>query len=397
MSIERISENSYSIGIMNPSLRVFDIVMQAKYGTSYNSYFISGQKNVVIDTCHGNFFDEYMNNLRSITDIDKIDYVIVNHTEPDHSGSLKKLLDLNPKIKIVCTAIASKYLKQITNLDLDCICVKDGDSLDIGGRTLKFIVAPMLHWPDSMMTWFEDEKILFSCDFLGSHFCEPTVFDVSIHDKDAYLAEFEYYYNCIFGPFKKFVLSGLDKIKDLNPEAICPGHGPVLTETIQKRMSDYYKWSKTETPQDKFVAVLYASAYGCTKKLAKAAVDSINNSHGNIYAELIDVVSTPAQDISSKISRASGIMVGSCTINRDAPKIIWDALSSIDAINSRGKPAGCFGSYGWSGEAVGMIQERLRSLGFKVSDEVVKVNFMPTDEDIRSIENYAHEIVSAIK
>lgn len=381
---------------MNPSLRVFDIVMEAKYGTSYNSYFITGEKNIVIDTCHNDFFDEYINNLQSITDLDKIDYIIMNHTEPDHSGSLRKLLNLNPKIKVICTTPGSKYLKQITNLDFDCTCVKDGDTLDIGEANLKFIVAPMLHWPDSMMTWFEDEKVLFSCDFLGAHFCEPTGFDTAIHYKDAYLDEFKYYYQGIFGPFKQYVISGLDKIKNLDMKAVCPSHGPILTETIQARMDDYYRWSKNNSNEDKFIAVLYASAYGFTKKLAEASEESIN-SMGNIKAELIDVVSTPMEKIVEKISKASGIIVGSCTINRDAPKIIWDVLSSIDAVNSRGKPAGCFGSYGWSGEAVGMILGRLKGLGFKVKENGVKANFMPTDKDIENIKNYSKEIATSIK
>lgn len=394
MSIEKISENVYSIGVINPSLRIFDIVMKANYGTSYNSYFITGEKNVVIDTVHNDFFEEYINNLQSITDLNDIHYIILNHTEPDHSGSLKKMLQMLPNAKVICTTAGHKYLKQITNMNFDAQIAKDGEVLDIGGTKLKFIVAPMLHWPDSMMTWFEKEGVLFSCDFLGAHFCEPALLDTQIHYQNEYLSEFKNYYNGIFGPFKKFVLSGLEKIKNLNINAICPSHGPVLTKTIHNRIEDYHKWSLIDEPKEKFIVVLFASAYGFTKKLAEESADAINQS-GKIKAKLMDILSTPFEKIVETISDASGLLVGSCTINRDAPKVIWEILACIDAINSRGKPAGVFGSYGWSGEAVNMISERIKSLGFKLNENVVKVNFMPTEEDLEEMRNYALQIASA--
>lgn len=396
LGIEKISENVYSVGVINPSLRVFDIIMKANYGTSYNSYFITAQKNVIIDTVHDDFFEEYINNLSAITDLNDIDYIIVNHAEPDHSGSLRKLLKMLPKAKVVCTLCAQKYLKQITKTDFDAINVKDGETLDIGGKTLHFISSPMLHWPDSMMTWFEEEGILFSCDFLGAHFCEPSLLDTELHYEKEYLLEFKNYYNGIFSPFKNFVQQGLEKIKSLDIKAICPGHGPILTKTIKNRIDDYYNWSTQGADSEKFVAVIFASAYGFTKKLAEAAADSINKA-GDIKAKILDAVSTPIEQIVETISKCSGVMIGSCTINRDAPKIIWDILSQIDAINSRGKPAGVFGSFGWSGEAVEMIFERLKSLGFKVNENIIKANFMPSNNDIEKIKNFAKEVALQAK
>lgn len=395
MGIERVSKNVYSIGVINPSLRIFDIVMKANYGTSYNSYFITGDKNVVIDTVHNDFFSEYINNLQSITDLNEIDYIILNHTEPDHSGSLRKLLEMVPNAKIICTTAGHKYLKQIMNMDFDATCVKDGETLDIGNGNLRFIVSPMLHWPDSMMTWFEKDGILFSCDFLGAHFCEPALLDTEIHYQDEYLSEFKNYYNGIFGPFKKFVLSGLEKLKNLDINAICPSHGPFLTKTIKSRMNDYHRWSLGNDSEEKFILVLFASAYGFTRKLAEEAVCAINISK-KVKAKLLDVVKTPIDKISEDITKSCGLMVGSCTINRDAPKIIWDVLASVDAINSRGKPAGAFGSYGWSGEAVNMIAERMKGLGFRLNESVVKVNFMPTEDNLVTMRNYAKDIAESV-
>ena len=400
LGVERISENVYSIGVINPSLRVFDIIMKANYGTSYNSYFITAQKNVIIDTVHDDFFEEYINNLSTITDLNEIDYIVVNHAEPDHSGSLKKLLKMLPKAKVVCTLCAQKYLKQITNTDFEAINVKDGDTLDIGGQTLQFVASPMLHWPDSMMTLLKKEKILFSCDFLGAHFCEPNLLDTKLHYEKEYLLEFKNYYNGIFSPFKNFVRQGLKKIQALDLNAICPGHGPILTKTIKSRINDYYNWSTQSESSEKFIVVIYASAYGFTKKLAEAAFNAINeysNENKNIKAKILDAVSTPIEQIAKEISNCSGLMIGSCTINRDAPKIIWDILSQIDAINARGKPAGVFGSFGWSGEAVEMIAGRLKGLGFRVKEGPIKANFLPSNNDIEKIQNYAKGIAAETK
>lgn len=396
LGIVKVSDNVYSVGVINPSLRVFDIVMQAKYGTSYNAYLVTGEKNVLIETVHEDYFDEYIYNIGCLVDIKDIDYIIMNHTELDHSGSLLKLLSINPDITVICTNAANKYLKSILNRDFKCQIVKHEETLDIGGKLLKFIVAPLLHWPDSMMTYFEDDKVLFSCDFLGCHFCEPTMFDYNIKYKAEYLEQFEYYYNAIFGPFKPYVLAGIDKIKDLLIDIVCPSHGPVIVDSVKERLADYKKWSIKKEKQNKTIVIGYASAYNCTKKLALKAFDTIKE-NSNIEPLLIDVVSTPLNEISCKINDADALLIGSCTINRDAPKFIWDALSSIDVINTKSKPAGAFGSYGWSGEAVDMIKTRLSQLKYKFIGDGLKVNFEPTCDDLKSMEDYCMQIVNEIK
>ena len=396
MGIERISDNVYSVGILNPSLRVFDIVMEAKYGTTYNAYLITGSKNVLVETVHTDYFDEYLFNVQSLIDIKDIHYLVMNHTELDHSGSVRKLLKLNPDITIVCTTAAQKYLRAILNQDFNCIVVKQGDTLDIGNTELQFIVAPLLHWPVSMMTYHPVDQVLFSCDFLGCHFCEPAVFDRNIHYREAYLGEFAYYYAGIFGPFKPHVLSGLDKLEGLALQAVCPSHGPVLVEGIRERMADYRAWSTPEPKTGKNILVLYASAYGCTRLLAETAANAISE-NTQIKAECIDVVFTPLSEVAAKANGADALLIGSTTINRDAPKIIWDVLACIDAINVKGKPAGVFGSYGWSGEAAGMLKTRLSDLKYKVLGDGIKVNFMPDEADLQTMADYAVQVANMVK
>ena len=175
MAAIKVTENIYSVGILNPIMRIFDVVMRTDYGTTYNSYVVKGeQKTALIETCHKTYFDQYLNNIREVVEPEKIDYIILNHCEPDHSGALAELLAVCKNAEILVSRAGSIYLKNITNrTDLKMRAVKDGEEIDLGGKTLKFINAPFLHWPDSMFTWEAQSGTLFSCDMFGSHYCEP--------------------------------------------------------------------------------------------------------------------------------------------------------------------------------------------------------------------------------
>lgn len=397
MSAIKLTNDVYSVGVLNPGLRVFDIIMESKYGTSYNAFLITGEKNVLIDTVHVSFFEEYLQNIRQVVDLSSIDALIVNHTEPDHSGSIEKLLELKPDLKIYCTVPAKKYLSGIVNHDFPCTVVKDGDGYDLGdGRELKFIIAPLLHWPDTMFTWMPSEKVLFTCDFLGCHYCEPTMMDTTIHYPDKYWDEFQYYYGGIFGPFKPYVLAGLDKISGLPVEMICTSHGPCLKKNIRRCEDLYRLWSTPQDAEKKTVAILYASAYGYTEALAKAACEELSQNE-SLNVRMMNIVFTPFDEVISLIHSADAVLTGSCTINRDAPKIVWDMLAGVDAINTRGKPAGAFGSYGWSGEAVPMMKDRLEHLKFHFIGDGLRVNFKPTEDDLKAMKAYAAEVAAAIK
>lgn len=387
---KKLKDNIYSIGVLNPSLRVFDIIMKTEFGTTYNAYLIKGQKNALIETVHENFFDEYLENIESLIEIKDIDYIILNHTEPDHTGSVRRLLELNPDITVISTAPGSKYVSGISNSKIKAQIVKNNDTLDLGnGKVLKFIIAPFLHWPDSMFTYLENDSILFSCDFLGAHYCEPRIIDTHIKYYSDYADAFQYYFEAIFGPFKKSVLDGLDKIKDLNIDMICTSHGPVLTENIDKAKTKYRSWCEEalKPNENKKCLILYVSAYGYTKKLAETAYDKLK-AETNCDVDIINIIEESLFVIKEKLEKADAIMIGSPTINRDALKPVWDVLSITDAIINRGKPVAVFGSYGWSGEAVGMIKNRLESLGLKVIDDGLRVNFNPDQDDINRMKEY---------
>ncbi|MEG0230270.1 MAG: FprA family A-type flavoprotein, partial [Oscillospiraceae bacterium] len=328
MSARIIKQDVFSVGVMNPALRVFDIIMKTEYGTSYNAYLVKGEKTALIETVHVNFFDEYLENIQSIVDVQSIDYLILNHTEPDHTGSIAKLLEKNPNIQIIGSMAAIKYAGAIVNSDFNKKIVKDGETLDLGnGKVLKFMISPFLHWPDSMFTYLESEKTLFSCDFLGAHYCEPRVFDNHVMYKDKYAAAFDYYYAAIFGPFKEYVLKGLDKIKDLDLDVVAPSHGPVLVEGIKAAMDKYRQYSLPVLNKNeiKKILILYVSAYGCTKTLAKRAYDVCKEAGFDV--EMHDIIKNDESFLAGKIHEADGLMFGSPTINRDALKPVWDMIS----------------------------------------------------------------------
>jgi len=390
----KIAGGVHWVGALDPQLRVFDIIMKADHGTSYNAYLITGgEKVAVVDAVKAPFYEEYIENIRSLVDPKDISYVVVNHTEPDHSGSLARLLKDAPAAKVVCDRQCKNFVKNILNKDVDPMLVQDKDVLDLGkGVELSFVHAPFLHWPDTMFTYLKKEGILFSCDFLGAHYCDDRLFDDLI---DEYHYTFEYYYSVIFRPFKKYVLEAIAKIDDLDIKVICPSHGPVLRSDPRSCIEKYREWSSVPVPGDKkTLLVLYASAYGNTAMLAEKIAKGARA--GGAKATVMDAAATELVVMIDRIEAADGIAVGSATINSDAVEPVWCLLSHLATLNLKGKVGASFGSYGWSGEAPKLIAERLKGLKLKVDEEPFRVNLVPTKQDLKEAEEYGRRIAKAL-
>ncbi len=399
MAAEKITDRIYSVGVQNPDLRVFDIVMATKYGTSYNSYVVKGEEVALIEASHADFEGEYEANIREVVDPANIKYIILNHTEPDHSGALRDLLKLCPQATVLATAVALNYLKNIVNEPFNSRPVKDGEVLDLGGVTLTFAPSPLLHWPDSMFTYCPEEKTLFSCDVFGSHYSSKSMLDKEIDNVDGYKEAFKGYYDAIFGPFKPFVVAGMAKIAKFPFETVCPSHGPVLTKDGQLPdvLDSYRAWSKVTKNAVRTVPVFYCSAYGCTAKLAKAIADGVKEVIPDAACETYNLIENDMADMRAKVNSADAFAVGSPTLNADAVPPVWDLLAGVDAINCRKKPVAVFGSFGWSGEAVPNLIARLAGLKTAVVGEGLKVCFVPTDADLEAAKEYGRQLASAIK
>lgn len=386
----KLRENFYWAGILDDTLRVFDIIMYTEFGTTYNSYlYQAGDKTILFETAKAKFFEEYLEELKKITDVEKIDYLVVNHTEPDHAGSVEKLLELNPGLKIIATPTAISFLQNIVNRDFCSIPVKDEQEMKLGTVTLRFLHVPNLHWPDTMYTYIEEEQILVTCDSFGSHYSFPEVLVSKVTNQEDYWSAARYYFDCIIGPFKPFMLDALKRVRELDVSMICTGHGPVLDTGIDKMYNTYEDWCTVVNPNSKKTLVIpYVSAYGYTKELAEQIGKGAKDS-GDIEVRLYDMVEADQAKVLEELGFADGILFGTPTIVGEALKPIWDLTTSIFAGTHGGKLASAFGSYGWSGEGVPHIIERLKQLRMRVT-EGFRVRFKPGEVDLLNAYEYGY-------
>lgn len=398
MAAIKLAEGIYSVGALNPNLRVFDIIMKTEYGTTYNAYVVKGQdKTALIETCHGRFFDEFINNVKEVVDPAEIDYIIFNHTEPDHSGALHDLLELCPKAVVYGSAAAGNYLKEIVNGPFPFQKAAEGMTLDLGGRTLKFTMAPFLHWPDSMFTLVEGEDIIFTCDFFGSHYCEPRMIDKYITYPEAYEDALKNYYDAIFGPFAPYVQKGLQKLEGMQPKLVCTSHGPVLTEArFGYVKGKYEEWSQPVVNEKKTIEIFYVSAYHCTARAAEKIKEGIQSVLPEANVNTYDIIQYDICDLACKLARSDAFLVGTPTINKDMLAPVTNLLSHVDVISNKGKPCAAFGSYGWSGEGVPNAVARLKALGLGVFEESYRFKFVPSDQDLQGAFEFGQKFAQSL-
>ena len=396
MSAIKAMDDLWWVGVEDHDLRVFDIVMHSDWGTSYNAYAVRGAEGVALfETVKEKFFDEYLQNLKEACSLDEVKYIVVGHTEPDHSGSLEKLLDLTPNATVVGSATAITFLKEIVNKPFASRAVKEGDTIDLGGRTLTFLSVPFLHWPDSMYTYIPEMKALFTVDSFGCHYADDRVFNDLI-DGD-FTEAYKYYFDCIMGPFKPFVLKALDKIKPLDIQFIGNGHGPVLRANIPHYLELYRQWATpVVVPADeRRVAIAYVSAYGYTKQLAGVIADALAEG-GVKHVELYDLVECDLETARAAVQTADGFLLGSPTLVGDALPPIYEMLVGLNPIIHKGKPAGAFGSYGWSGEAVPKLTAQMQAIGLALPVEGLKVRFKPSEAQLAEARQFGLDFAAAV-
>ncbi len=382
------------IGVLDRDLVTFDIVMETVYGTTYNSYFINADKKAIIETTKEVFKDEYLEKIQQVTDPSEIEFIILNHTEPDHSGNLKHLLKMAPEATVVGSGQALNYLKEMIGEPFKMLKVKDGDKLDLGNKTLRFIGAPNLHWPDSMYTYLEEEKILFTCDSFGAHFCDDRIFDDLASE---YTDSFKYYFDVILKPFSKFMLKAIEKIRPLEINMICPGHGPVLRSTWKEKveLSEKYAQEYLDSIENsrQNILITYVSAYGYTKEMAFQIAEGIKAA-ADVTIDVVDIENILPGDLEEKIVKAHAVLIGSPTINQNIVLPIYKMFALINPLRDKGKPAAAFGSYGWSGEAVKLIESQLAGLKLNVIGEGMSQKFYPNNGKADELRNFGKEFAS---
>ncbi|MDA3847832.1 MAG: FprA family A-type flavoprotein [Vallitaleaceae bacterium] len=381
------------VGALDYDIEVFDIVMKTQYGTSYNSYLVKGsEKTALFETVKVQFFDEFLERIEGLTTVDQIDYIVVDHTEPDHAGSIAKMITMNPDITLVGSATALKYLENIINGPFNSIAVKEYDTLDLGGKTIEFISAPNLHWPDTIFSYIKEDKILITCDAFGCHYADKRIFN-DLMDDD-FMDAYKYYFDSIMSPFKKFVNKAVLKVDHLEIDMICPGHGPALRTDIQKYIEKYREWSIIPE-EGNYVVMPYVSAYGYTKKLAEKIAEAVRDA--GFEVKMFDLVDADPEEVITELNGAKAILVGSPTILSDTLPPIWHMLTELNPIIHKGKIAGAFGSYGWSGEAVSNIEDRLKQLRFKIPVKGYRAKFNPSEVDLDGAYEFGKAFADALK
>jgi flavorubredoxin len=398
--MEQVTPAVLVTSVLNPNMRVFDVVMRTAYGTSYNSYAVIGSEKIaLIDASHATFSGDYLLKVEAALAGRKPDYLVMNHTEPDHSGTVRFLLERYPDITVVISRAGALYLKNIVNRDdFKLQTVSDGDSLSLGDKTLHFLSAPFLHWPDTMFTWLPEEKVVFTCDFLGAHYCEPRLFDSRVTYPDAYASAVRNYFDCIFGPYKPYVLKGLDILDGIDADFACTSHGPILTKghQLEAVRRNYRQWAFQDPCDHPRIPLFFCSAYGNTKLLAERVAQGVRQALPNAEVTLFDLVDHELSELAPVMNDSSAFIIGSPTINRDALPVVWKLIADIDAVAIAKRPVALFGSYGWSGEAIPHLAERLTALKARVFENQLRVAFTPTDADLDTAEQLGREFAQSL-
>lgn len=364
-------------------------------GSSYNSYLIRDKKTVLIDTVWGPYDTEFVNRLKEEIDLKEIDYIVMNHNESDHSGTLPALMREIPDTPIYCTKKGESILRGLYHQDWNYVNVKTGDELEIGDSKLVFVEASMLHWPDTMMTYMTGDNILFSNDVFGQHYASEMLYD-DMDDISKLLHEAEKYYTNIITPFSTFVTKKLAEVQGMNLkiDLVAPSHGIIWRENIGLIMDLYAKWANNY--QEDQITLIYDTMWQSTRKMAEAIAEGIQQASPNTTIKLLNAVKNDKNDILVEVFKSKAILVGSPTINNGFSYAIAGILEMIKGLKFKNKKAASFGSYGWSGEAAKQIKEFLEESKFTIVNDGIRVNWAPDQETIEQLREYGRKFVEEI-
>ncbi|MEP0918269.1 diflavin flavoprotein [Leptolyngbya sp. DQ-M1] len=354
----------------------FDIEFSLENGTTYNSFLIKGEKVALVDTSHAKFRELYIDALNELIDPQDIDYLIISHTEPDHSGLVRDVLELNPDIIVVGAKVAIQFLENLVHQPFKSKVVKSGDRLELGnGHELEFVSAPNLHWPDTIFTYDHKTQTLFTCDAFGMHFCDDHTYD---EDLDILEAEFRLYYDCLMAPNARSVLGAIKRIKEL-PEitTIATGHGPLLRYNIEELVGRYQDWSQTQAKATTTVGLFYVAGHGYGDQLAQAITTGITKT--GVAVEIMDLRVAEPQEVRELVELSSAIVLGMPPQSGEVAENAAAAIGTIlAAVNSK-QNFGLFEVGGGNDEAVYPIRNRIREIGLVEKFEPIKIADEPTE------------------
>ena len=371
LQTSNLSEDCTVIRCLDWDRDRFDIEFGLRNGTTYNSFIIEGEKTALIDTSHGKFRQLYLDCLADLIDVSTLDYLIVSHTEPDHSGLVKDVLKLAPNVTVVGSKVAIQFLENMVHQPFKSLIVKSGSSLDLGsGHELQFISAPNLHWPDTIFTYDQKTSILYTCDVFVMHYCDDYIYD---EESELIQEDFKYYYDCLMGPNARSVLAALKRIDKLNIDTIATGHGPLLKHHIAKWLKDYEKWSKEQAKTDNLVVIFYDENYGYGEEIARNIAQGLQKTEVNI--DLIDLSTTDTHETRQLVYEAQGLVLGMPSQNNDHSQII---VNTILAVAHPKQTIGLFESGGGEDEPIYPLRNKFQEIGLTEGFPPILTKTAPT-------------------
>ncbi len=395
MSSVKVLENVFWVGAVDWNVRHFHgFTYSTHRGTTYNAYLIVDEKTALIDTVYGPFAEEMVESIRRIIDPSKIDYVVANHVETDHSGAISKILKLAPQAKLVGTARCKEGLQKHYFGNWDFQVAKTGDTIGLGERSLKFIEAPMLHWPDSMFTYIEKDALLLPNDAFGQHWATSKRFDDEVDGK-ILMEEAAKYYANILWPFSRLVIRKIEEIQKLGLKIsmIAPSHGLIWRSNPTKIVEAYLSWARGEAGRK--ILVVYDTMWGSTERMAKAIVDGISSE--GLDTMLFRIPFSDLGDIIGELLKAKGILIGSSTINNGVLPTMAPFLEEMQGLRPRNKIAAAFGSYGWGGGAVKTIEESLEKADMEIVVPALTVKWVPDKNELQKCFEFGKEFAKKVR
>ncbi|MEM6349619.1 MAG: diflavin flavoprotein [Cyanobacteria bacterium P01_D01_bin.14] len=380
---EVIADNTTTIRSLDWDRDRFDIEFGLQNGTTYNSYLIRGEKVALVDTSHAKFRQLYMDALTGLIDPAEIDYIVISHTEPDHSGLIKDVLTLAPNAVVVGAKVAVSFLEDLVHQPFERRLVKSGETLDLGnGHVLEFVNAPNLHWPDTIFTYDQKTEILYTCDAFGAHFCNEDTFDGNL---EALSPDFRFYYECLMAPNARSVLSAMkrmDKLGDVG--TIATGHGPLLRHNLEELTGRYRRWSQEKSKSETLVAVFYVSDYGYSDRISQSIARGVTKT--GVTVEMLNLRQADPQEVNELVGRAKGILIGMPPVSGRGAKETEAALSTILAAVHDKQAFGLFESYGGDDEPIDTLQTKLQDLELKPAFDPIRIKDTPTEADYQRCE-----------
>ncbi|MBN1038358.1 MULTISPECIES: anaerobic nitric oxide reductase flavorubredoxin [Clostridium] len=364
-------------------------------GSSYNSYLIKDEKTVLIDTVWTPFTTEFITNLKKEVDIQKIDYIVMNHSEVDHSGALVELMKEIPNTPIYCAKNGVRILKGLYHQDWNFVEVKTGDTLDIGKHKLTFIEAPMLHWPDTMFTYLSGENILFSNDGFGQHYASELMYNDKVDQSELYHEALKYYAN-ILAPFNRQVAKKIEEILNLNLpiDMICPSHGIIWRDNPMQIINKYAEWANEYAENQ--ITIIYDSMWNATRRMAECITEGITSNNKDVVVKIINSGKTDKNDVIVEAFKSKIILLGSSTINNGILASTASILEMIKGFKFKGKKGAAFGSYGWSGESIKLITEELEKAGIKTINSGIRELWTPDEEALERCREFGKNIAEEL-